>query len=90
LGLVPQAKLLGEDRGKRASRIVVGADHGSDGAVPDLGADARDLGDWVGGAIQSLRPAADQLLEARARIIMEQIVKAGTAKPRELAMVAEG
>ena len=56
----------------------------------DRGADAGDLGNRIGDAVQTLSPAADQLLEARARIVMEQKVEAGTGKPRQLAMVAEG
>ena len=61
-----------------------------DVAIPDLGADAGDLGDRIGGAAEPIAPAADQLFEARARIIMEQIEEAWTGKSRQLPMIAKG
>ena len=85
-----KAKLLGENSGKRAPRIVVGADHGRDSAVANLCTDARNLGNWVCGAVQFLRTASDQLLQASARIVVEHVVDTTTSKPRQLAMVAEG
>ena len=83
-GLRPgQAERLGEDGGKRAAGIIVGAD---DGAIagPSIRARIRfDLGDRVGGTRQSLGAAADQLLEARARIVMKPVLRCrdGQAAP---------
>jgi len=81
---------LGKDRRERGSWIVVGADDRRDIAARDLGADACDLANWVAAPAETLSPAVDQLLEARAGIIMEQVGEAGMGKPAQLAVVAEG
>ena len=85
-----KAKLRGEHRGECGAWIIVGADDRGDVAIRDRGADARDFGDRICGAVEPVALAADQLFEARARIVMKQIVEAGTGKSRQLPMVAKG
>ena len=85
-----KAKLRGEHGGECGAWIIVGADDRGDVAIPDRGADAGDFGDRIGGAVQPVALAANQLFEARARIIMKQKIEAGTGKTRQLPMVAKG
>ena len=75
-----QAKLFGEHGGERGAGVIVGADDRGDVAIPDRCADAGDFGDRIGGAVQRLAPAANQLFEARARIVMKQKVETRTGK----------
>lgn len=57
-----QPQRLGKDRSERGSWIVVGADDRRDIAARERGADARDLGNWIGDAVETLSPTVDQLL----------------------------
>ena len=85
-----QPESPGDDRRERGARIVVAADHRADRGSLEQSEDALDLVEGIGGAGARLLGPGDQLLDWRARAVVEAKVDPRWVKPLELAMVTVG
>ena len=85
-----KAEPLRDDGGERRAGIIVGCDHARELEPPHLGENRLDLVERVGGKVLGAVGIADQILEAGAGIIVEDVVDAGRGDPRQLTIVAMG
>ena len=83
-----QAEPLGDGGGQRGARIVVGADHGGELDAGEFGENGLDLVERIGGKGLAARRIADQVFQAGAGIVVEEIFDAGRGKEGQFAIVA--
>ncbi len=81
---------LGYGGGKCGARVVVAADNRVKANACEFGENCFHLVERVGGEIRIARDVADQVFEARAGIVVKEVLDAGRGDERKLAIVAMG